>query len=190
MVNILRKWWVWPIIFVAIVAIVFTLLPAGSSTVDRPLTEFIEDARAGRVRSVEVHDSRLEYKLTGDDQTFEAEMEESDTLREVLQDSGIEPQDFPPIKVKEMSFWAKIPGILFAFLPLIIFIAIIYFVVRAATGGRGSDKTRDIDPVCGKRVPAAGTAPTSTFQDIAYRFCSPECKQRFDADPVSFLLKR
>ncbi len=185
----LRSPWVWILIGVAALHIASMLIPAGSDdAIDRPLTEFIEDAKAGRIRSVEVDGRDLEYKLIGDDQTFSAEMEKNDTVREVLQDAGIESEDFPPIRIKEPSFWSRIPGIIFTFLPIIFFAGLLYFIVRAAVGG-GAGKTKDIDPVCGKRVGAGDATGSSTFLDISYRFSSMECKQRFDADPVSYLLK-
>ena len=188
MVNVLRRWWVWPIIAVLVIAIVFTLLPAASSRVDRPLTEFIEDVKAGRVRSVEVDGRMIEYELIGDDQTFQSEMEEGDTVRGVLQDAGIDPEDFPPITVKESPFWASIPGLVFQFLPIIFILAILFFFMRLARGKPGAT-SRGVDPVCGKRVGSDDSAGSSSFADVVYRFCSYECKQQFDADPVRYLLK-
>ena len=187
--SFLRKPWVWVLIGVATLLIVFTLVPVRSDdAIDRSLSEFIEDARAGSIRSVEVDGRDLEYKLVGVERTFETRMEEEDTLREVLQDAGIEPEDFPPIRIKEYSFLSRIPGLIFTFMPIIFITGILYFFLRSARAG-GASKTRDIDPVCGKRVGAGDAAGTSTLPDVSYRFCSSACKQRFDADPVSYLLK-
>ncbi len=188
--SLLRKPWAWVLIAVAAVIILFTVLPGGSSdNVDRPLTEFIEDAKGGMVESVEVSGRDIEYKLVGFERTFETRMEEEDTLRQVLQDAGIEPEDFPPIRIKDPSFLSRIPGLIFAFIPIIFFLGIVYFIVRAAVGG-GAAKTKVQDPICGKRVGSGDAAGISTFQDITYRFCSSECKQQFDTAPVSYLLKR
>ena len=187
--SFLRKPWVWVIIGVAALLIVFTVIPVGSGdAIKRPLSEFIEDAKAQKVRSVEIDDTELDYRLINSEQEFSTEMEEGDTLREVLQDAGIEPEDFPDVRIKEDSFLSRIPGLIFTFLPIIFIIGILYFFLRRARAD-GISKTRDIDPVCGKRVGAGDVAGTSTFQDITYRFCSSECKQRFDANPVSYLLK-
>ena len=181
--NALRKWWVWPIIIVAVVGIVFTLLPGGSTTADRPLTEFVQDAKAGRVRSVEVHGSDIRYKLIGDEQTFSAVMEENDTIRAVLQDAGVAPQDFPPIEIKRTPSWGKIIDLAFSYLPAIIIVGIMIFFLRRAQQAQG------VDPVCGKRTGSGDAAGSSTFANVAYRFCSLECKQMFDANPVRYLLK-
>ena len=73
----------------------------GDDAVQRPLTDFIEDARAGRVAEVDVHTDDLRYRLVGDTQTFKATMEEGDTVRQLLQDAGVQPEDFPPIEIKD-----------------------------------------------------------------------------------------
>ncbi len=186
--DALRKWWVWPIIILLALPVLFTLLPGGSTTVDRPLTEFIEDAKAGRVRSVEVHGSVVEYTLKGDEQTFKSRMEQNDTVRQVLQDSGIDPEDFPPIEIREPRLWSNVPGLLFQFLPIIFIVATLYYFLRRARAGTSS-RAAEVDPVCGKRVGSGDSAGISSFADVAYRFCSSECKQTFDADPVRYLLK-
>ncbi len=187
--SFLRKPWVWILIGVAALLIVFTVIPVGSGdAIKRPLSEFIEDAKAETVSIVEIDDTELNYKLIDSEQEFSTEMEEGDTLREVLQDAGIEPEEFPPIVIKEFSFLSRIPGLIIAFLPIIFIIGIFYFFLQRARAG-GVSKTRDVDPVCGKRVGAGDAAGISTFQDTSYRFCSSECKQRFDANPIEYLLK-
>ncbi len=130
----LRNSFVYLLILVAIVAIVFTLLPSGSGKVDQPLQQFIEDAKAQRVQSVEVDDSNLTYKLKGDEATFKTKMEKGDTVRQVLQDAGIPTEEFPPIKIKEPSQWGSIFGILIQFLPIVFIVAILFFFLRQAQG--------------------------------------------------------
>jgi len=188
MANVLRKWWVWPVIVAAALAILFTLLPGASEGVDRPLTAFVEDAKAGRVRNAEVGGRTIEYKLIGDEQTFRSEMEEGDTVRAVLQDAGIEPKDFPPITVKESPFWEDVASFVFQFLPIIFILAILFFFMRRARGRLGAT-SGGVDPVCGKQVGSGDVAGSSSFADVLYRFCSYECKQQFDSDPVRYLLK-
>jgi P-type Cu+ transporter len=43
------------------------------------------------------------------------------------------------------------------------------------------------DPVCGMDVAPASAAGSSTYQGHTYYFCSAACKQRFDANPRSYL---
>jgi len=186
--NFLRKPWAWVLIVIAAVLILFTLLPSDSSEEKRPLVgagSFVESAEKQKIQSVEVDGRELEYKLVGDEQTYRAKMEEGDTVRQVLQDAGIEPDDFPPIKIKDPNSLGQIPALILNFLPIIFIVAILFFFLRKA---QGSNRVRDVDPVCGKRVGPHDAAGISTFQDISYRFCSSDCKQRFDADPVRYLL--
>ena len=185
--SFLRKPWVWILIGVAALLLLFTL-PGRSNTIDATVAEFVEDAKGGRVESVEVSGRYLEYSLISSELTFEAKMEEGDTVRQVLQDAGIEPNDFPPIRAKERSWLSRILILLVAFLPLILIIAILFAVLRWIWSKVGPT-AKGRDPVCGKRVRQKDSAGDSTFQDITYRFCSFECKQRFDANPVSYLLK-
>jgi cell division protease FtsH len=160
----LRNSFIYLLILVAIVAIVFTIFnQGGSSTVDRPLTDFVEDARAGRVTEVDVNGSVLKYKLVDDDQTFKAKMEDGDTVRQVLQDAGVEPEDFPPIEIKEPTFWSKLPTLLIQFLPIVIIVAILFFFLRQAQGSNnqamnfGKSRARMF----------SGTRPSVTFLDVA-----------------------
>src|SRR3972149_6945374 len=93
----LRNSFIYLLILVAIGAIVFTLLPGGSSAVDRPLTGFIEDAKAQRIESVKVNGTELTYKLKGDEQTFKSKMEQGDTARQVPTDARVAPEGLPPL---------------------------------------------------------------------------------------------
>ena len=43
-----------------------------------------------------------------------------------------------------------------------------------------------IDPVCGQRVPERGNLQSTEYAAEDYFFCSPECLQRFDAEPDLF----
>ncbi len=46
----------------------------------------------------------------------------------------------------------------------------------------------DIDPVCGMTVSRSDVAGESHYQGKPYYFCSPACKERFDADPARYLV--
>ena len=45
---------------------------------------------------------------------------------------------------------------------------------------------RTVDPVCGMEVEDTAGAPSSTSGGRRYIFCSPRCKQKFDADPARY----
>ena len=162
----LRNSFIYLLILVAIVAIVFTLFgQGGSSDQETTLTEFIREAQNEKVERVEVSGRNLKYFLKDDpnEQTFKTKMESGDTVRQVLQDAGIEPADFPPVKLTEPSFWSRLPGILLTFLPIIFIVAILFFFLRQAQGGNnqamsfGKSKARMF----------SGNRPSVTFLDVA-----------------------
>ncbi len=47
-------------------------------------------------------------------------------------------------------------------------------------------KPQAVDPVCGMTVDPASAAGRSEYEGATYYFCSPMCKQKFDADPQRF----
>ena len=160
----LRNSFIYLLILVAIVAIVFTLFSkGGSSDQETTLTEFIREAQNEEVERVEVSGRDIKYFLTDNEQTFKTKMESGDTVRQVLQDAGIEPADFPPINLTEPSFWSRLPGILLTFLPIIFIVAILFFFLRQAQGGNnqamsfGKSKARMF----------SGNRPSVTFLDVA-----------------------
>jgi YHS domain-containing protein len=48
----------------------------------------------------------------------------------------------------------------------------------------------DKDPVCGMTVSRGLTAAKSEYQGRTYYFCSSECKERFDKDPLQYDVRR
>lgn len=47
--------------------------------------------------------------------------------------------------------------------------------------------TKVKDPVCGMTIDAEKAADASEYKGETYYFCSPACKQKFDANPASFV---
>ena len=50
-----------------------------------------------------------------------------------------------------------------------------------------SARTNVVDPVCGMRVDWEKTAHRQSYQDRIYYFCSAGCREKFAADPVTYL---
>jgi YHS domain-containing protein len=44
-----------------------------------------------------------------------------------------------------------------------------------------------LDPVCGMEVNPASAEAHSEFGGQTFYFCSPECKQKFDAKPEQYI---
>jgi Cu+-exporting ATPase len=47
-------------------------------------------------------------------------------------------------------------------------------------------ETKARDPVCGMLVDLS-TATTAVHEGHSYFFCSPECREKFQADPATYL---
>jgi len=160
----LRNSFIYLLILVAIVAIVFTVFQdTGGSKVQQSLSDFVAEAKAGEVVSVQVDAPDLTYKLRGDDTTYKTKMEEGDTVRQILQDAGLQPEQFPKIEIKEPSQWGNILGLFLQFLPVLFIVAILFFFLRQAQGSNnqalnfGKSRARMF----------SGTRPSVTFMDVA-----------------------
>jgi YHS domain-containing protein len=44
----------------------------------------------------------------------------------------------------------------------------------------------EIDPICNMKVDPNKAAGKSEYQGKTYYFCSPGCKQKFDANPAQY----
>ncbi len=47
-----------------------------------------------------------------------------------------------------------------------------------------------IDPVCGMKVDEKKALAKSQYKGVAYYFCSPICKQKFDKEPEKYLKEK
>jgi Cu+-exporting ATPase len=44
-----------------------------------------------------------------------------------------------------------------------------------------------LDPVCGMEVNPASAEAQSEYSGVTYYFCSVECKERFDREPLQYM---
>ena len=160
----LRNSFIYLLILVAVIAIVFSFFGTGGSTPSKPLGEVLSDAAtAGKVQKIEVSgDSLTVYEQN---QKFHSRKESSDTIFQLLKDAGI-PLTGPSavaVSVKEPSQFGNWLGLILNFLPLIIFGALILFMMRQAQGSNsqamsfGKSRARMF----------TGTKVTVTFVDVA-----------------------
>ena len=162
----LRNSFIYLLILVAIVAIVFTVLrTSGDDTTEAELSDFVAEAQEGTVTKVEVDGNKLTYELEGDDITYETKMEDGDTVRDILQENGIEPgsPEYPPIEIKETSALTRVFNIGITFLPILLIIGFLFFFLRQAQGSNnqalnfGKSRARMF----------SGSRPSVTFLDVA-----------------------
>jgi cell division protease FtsH len=160
----LRNSFIYLLILVAVIAIVVSFFRPSSGTESKDLSEVIELGRQGKVESIEAQGDSLTIHLKGDQRTYKSRKESDSSIVEILKASGVDVggADGVSVKVKEPSQFGNLIGIFINFLPLIIFGAILIFMLRQAQGSNsqamsfGKSKARLI----------TGNRPTVTFVDV------------------------
>ena len=165
---------------IALVVVMFFRPPAGGR--DANISEVVQQAKDGNVEKITVTGDNLLAKLRGEDDEIRSRKEASSTMEEILRQN-----DVPvgtgvgavEVQVKGPSQFGNMFGLLFNFLPLIIFGAILIFMMRQAQGSNsqamsfGRSRARMF----------TGQKPTVTFMDVAGQ---EEAKQEL-AEVVEFL---
>src|SRR3990170_4778916 len=160
----LRNSFIYLLILVAIVAIVFTVFSSGGKgTVDQSLKDFVDQVKAGDIRTVEVDGDVLTYKLEGSDVEYKTEIEGGASVTSILKDEGIPIEQQPNVEIKKASAWSRIIPMFLQFLPVLFIVAILFFFLRQAQGSNnqalnfGKSRARMF----------SGSRPSVTFLDVA-----------------------
>ena len=178
----MRNSFIYLIILVAVVLVVVMFFRPSSTARDIPLSEVIAEARAGNVERIEARGDSLTVHLRTRDEPLGSRKEEASSIEEILRDNGVAVgagEGAVQIAVEGPSQFGNIFGLLFNFLPLIIFGAILIFMMRQAQGSNsqamsfGRSKARMF----------TGQKPTVTFLDVAGQ---EEAKQEL-SEIVEFL---
>ena len=178
----MRNSFIYLIILVAVVLVVVMFFRPSSSSRDIPLSEVITRAQAGDVESIDVSGNTLTVRIRGEQEPFESRKEADSSIEQVLRDNGVTVgtgEGQVEIEVKGRSQFGNIFGLLFNFLPLIIFGGIIIFMMRQAQGSNSQAMSFGRS----KARMSTGQKPTVTFLDVAGQ---EEAKQEL-AEIVEFL---
>ncbi len=153
------------IIFVAVIAIFFTLFSSGDNGQETDLTTILDQAENGQITKIVVDGDRLiATPRQNPNNLLIATKEPGASIFDILQAAEINPvQEGILVEVTRSSGLGNLFGILIQFLPLIFFGGILLFMMRQAQGsnnqtlGFGKSRARMF----------TGNRPTVTFSDVA-----------------------
>ena len=162
----MRNSLIYLLIIVAVIAIFFTLFsqPLGGSQ-EISINEVVALTARGDVAAIEVRGDNLDIlTVSGESLTSRKEQGEGTSIVDILERSGVDlATTNVEISVKGSSGLSSIIGILFNFLPLIFFGAVLLFMMRQAQGG--SNQTFSFGK--SRARVAMGNSPTVSFDDVA-----------------------
>ena len=160
----MRRTLIYLLIIVAVTAIVFTLI-GGSVGRDEEVSidEVIAMTARGEVDLIEVKGDVLTV-MTASAETLSSRKESGSSIIEILQRAGIDPiTSRVKIVVKGQSGLSSFVGIMINFLPLIIFGAVLLFMMRQAQGN--TNQTFSFGRSRARMF--MGNSPQVSFSDVA-----------------------
>ena len=160
----MRRTLIYLLIIVAVTAIVFTLI-GGSVGRDEEVSidEVIAMTARGEVDRIEVKGDVLTV-MTASGETLSSRKESGSSIIEILQRAGIDPiTSRVEIVVKGQSGLSSFVGVMINFLPLIIFGAVLLFMMRQAQGN--TNQTFSFGRSRARMF--MGNSPQVSFSDVA-----------------------
>ena len=159
-----RNSFIYLLIVVAVMAIFFTLFsePLGGSR-EVPVSQVISMAARGQLELIEIDGEKLEITTTSGEM-LTSRKEEGSRVVEMLERANIDPlASSVQVVVKGSSGLSSLFGILFNFLPLIFFGAILLFMMRQAQGS--TNQTFSFGRSRARMF--TGNSPAISFADVA-----------------------
>ncbi len=160
----MRNSLIYLLIIVAVIAILFTLLPnslGGSEEI--PVSQVVTMALKGELDSIEVRGDKLTARTIGGD-SFTSRKEEGASIVETLERSGVDPAlSKVKVIVKGSGGLGSLFGLILNFLPLIFFGAVLIFMMRQAQGN--TSQTFSFGKSRARML--MGNTPEISFSDVA-----------------------
>ena len=156
----MKNSFVYLLIIVAIIAIFFTFFPGRGSGTEVSISEVVGMAQSGRLQTIVVDGNSLSIRAK-DGQEFSSRKEDGASVLEILRDAGVD--SGVDVEVRGSSGLSNIFGLLFSFLPLIFFGAVLLFMVRQAQGS--NNQTLSFGRSRARMF--VGNRPSVTFADVA-----------------------
>ncbi|MDO8672158.1 MAG: ATP-dependent metallopeptidase FtsH/Yme1/Tma family protein, partial [Dehalococcoidia bacterium] len=159
-----RNGFIYLVIFVAAVAILFTIFPPDTSSQLTDIGTFVQRVKQGDIQEIEVDGDRV-VGILKNKEKITSRKESAVSLQKLLEDSGVKVgvEGGVKLRVVDPSRMGDYLGILMSFLPIALFAGIIIFMMRQSQGSSnqafsfGKSKARMF----------GGNRPTITFADVA-----------------------
>jgi len=164
--GVLRNGLIYLLIIVAIAALIFSVLSGPRQTREISITEVASDIKKGAVKSLLLQGDLVTVEYRDPNLGMRSSRKETDrTLLETLEDLGVTSAQLAEvsIKVEPPGVWADWASLLITIVPLVVFGALLFFMVRQAQGTNnqalsfGKSRARMF----------TGDKPTVTFDDVA-----------------------
>jgi cell division protease FtsH len=149
---------------IALVVVMFFRPDASAQDIN--ISEVIAEAKAGRVEKITVSGDSLLVRKRGEQDDVRSRKEPSESISETLRKEGVSIGSGPnqvQVVIKGPGRFGNIFGLLFSFLPLVLFGGLLLFMMRSSQGANsqamsfGRSRARTSKP----------EAPTTMFSDVA-----------------------
>jgi cell division protease FtsH len=180
--GLFRNGLVYLLIIVAIAALIFSVFSGPQQTSDIDITQVASEIKSGKVKMITVQGDTLTIEYNDPSLALRTSRKEPDiTIFESLESLGVTPANLKnvAIEIKPANAWGGWANLLVTIVPLILFGALLFFMVRQAQGTNnqalsfGKSRARMF----------TGDKPTVTFDDVAG---ADEAKQEL-TEVVEFL---
>ena len=160
----MRKTLIYLLITVAVVAIAINIFSVSfGDSQEIPINEVVSMTASGDVRTIEIQGDSLTV-ITTSGETLTAQKESGSSIVEILQRGGVNlATSTVEIVPKGRSGFSTLLSVLFNFLPLIFFGAILLFMMRSAQGN--SNQTFSFGRSRARMM--MGNSPQVSFSDVA-----------------------
>jgi cell division protease FtsH len=180
--GLFRNGLVYLLIIVAIAALIFSVFSGPQQTPDIDITQVASDIKSGKVKSITVQGDDLTIEYSDPNAAPTTSRKEQDTtIFESLDSLGVTTAQLRNVEIEVQSpnAWGDWASLLITLVPLLLFGALLFFMVRQAQGSNnqalsfGKSRARMF----------TGDKPTVTFDDVAG---ADEAKEEL-AEVVEFL---
>lgn len=159
-----RNSFIYLLILIAVIAIFFTIFRSPDGGTDVDITRIMTLAKDGKIQQITVDGDNISAETT-DGQKLMSRKEADVSIMELLSRANvpISGDSAVPVEVKTSGSLSNVFGVLFNFLPLLFFGAIILFMMRQAQGG--NNQAMSFGRSRAKMF--VGNRQTVTFSDVA-----------------------